>query len=58
LARPQVSVLKRQREQQRRERQQAKAERRAQRKESGGKGEEMADEVVSEGSEPSDASGA
>lgn len=39
MARPQVSVLKRQREQQRRERLQAKAERRAQRKEAAKNGE-------------------
>ena len=45
MARPQVSVLKRQREQQRRERLQAKAERRAQRKEAAKNGETLPSDI-------------
>jgi hypothetical protein len=48
MARPQVSVIKRQREQARRERQQAKAARKAQRKEEKGSGVPIDDEVVAE----------
>jgi hypothetical protein len=48
MARPQVSVLKRQREQQRRERLQAKAERRAQRKLTGKDETDIDSEVVRE----------
>ena len=48
MARPQVSVVKRQREQAKRERQQKKAEKRAQRKDKEG-GEEEFGPVVREG---------
>jgi hypothetical protein len=52
LARPQVSVIKRQREQAKRERQQVKAAKRAQRKDNKGTGDEFGEVTMETPMEP------